>query len=300
MLNLGVTESLRHLLGGSIDYAGLFPPAALPMDEAVDEYRGLQKSTDRWIVNRFISPVAWLPDFLVHLKQTAPNDPWKLSVLGTSIEGFKQDLRLIEAFEADAKGLVDIEAYEVKSNGQDLTPGALRHLVDAGFDEVYIELPWGEPMMEGVLILAETEVIGAKARTGGLEATSFPSAMALAAFIQECVNLDLPFKLTAGLHHPLPRIDFPTGATMHGFINVFIAGTLAYVHDLSRQEIERILSAENKEEFWFSDGGLGWRDFEASNQEIDEFRQQFGSYGSCSVREPLEDLDALGWLGAKA
>lgn len=87
---------------------------------------------------------------------------------------------------------------------------------------------------------------------------------------------------------------------MHGFINVFIAGTLAYVHDLNRQEIERILAAENKEEFWFSEGGLGWRDFEASNQEIDEFRQQFGSYGSCSVREPLEDLDALGWLAATA
>lgn len=295
-----MTESLEHLLGGSIDYAGLFPPTALPMDEAVAEYRRLLESDGSWIVNRFISPVAWLGDFLTLLKQKAPSEPWKMSILGTSIEGFRQDLRLIEAFEAEAREFVEVEAYEVKSNGQDLNPGSLRHLVDAGFDEVYVELPWGEPMMEGVLLLAETEVIGAKARTGGLEASAFPSTTALAAFIQECVNLDLPFKLTAGLHHPLPTADRATGAIMHGFVNVFVAGTLAYVHDLSRPEIERILASNSAEDFWFSPGGLGWRDFEASNQEVDEFRQQFGSYGSCSVREPLEDLATLGWLGARA
>lgn len=288
-----MTPSLHRLLAGVIDYAGLFPPAALPMEDAVEEFRRLQAGEDRWIVNRFVCPLTRLGDFLSSVREDEPKAAWPVTVLGSSIASFRDDLRAIEAFEGQAGALVEVEAYEVKSSGGDLTPSNLRHLVDAGFDDVFVELPWSDGMLDQLMALAETDAVGAKARTGGVEAAAFPPADRLAAFIQENINLDLPLKLTAGLHHPLPNRD-PSGAQAHGFLNVLVGATLTYVHDLNRTELEKILRCEDLEAFWFSPGGLGWRDFEASLEEIDDFRGLFSSFGSCSVSEPLDDLQALG------
>ena len=74
----------------------------------------------------------------------------------------------------------------------------------------------------------------AKVRTGGLTPDAFPAAGDLARWISRCAAARVPFKATAGLHHPLRSLqrctyqpDSPT-ALMHGFVNVFLAAALLW------------------------------------------------------------------------
>jgi hypothetical protein len=106
--------------------------------------------------------------------------------------------------------------------------------------------------------------------------------------------LEVPFKLTAGLHHPLPHRDAVTGATMHGFLNVLGAATFAISEDLSRRDMERLLLDSDPKAWSFDRSGLAWRDRRASLDDVDEARALFVSFGSCSVDEPLEGLQELG------
>jgi len=287
--------SLHALLHQGFDDAGLFPPTALPLVEAALRHQVARQSPTAPYIRRFVIPVNWLPELGAWLKQQTidPDRPWQLSVLGTSLEGFRQDLLAIERFEALVEDRALVDAYEVKAAPEDVTLGALRAVANAGFEDAYVELPWGPGVDTAWQTLAESEVVGAKARMGGLEAAAFPSGDAVATFLREMVSVDVPFKLTAGLHEPFPHRDERTGAMAHGFLNVLVAGVLATAHDLTTQEIVRILSETDPTAFWFTDGGLGWVDLEADLEEIAEFRVLFGGIGTCSLDEPLAGLRRL-------
>lgn len=51
-----MTRSLRALLEGLIDYAGLFPPAALSMQDAVRNYARYRDGEYAWALGKFIVP----------------------------------------------------------------------------------------------------------------------------------------------------------------------------------------------------------------------------------------------------
>jgi hypothetical protein len=51
-----MTKSLRALLEGLIDYAGLFPPAALSMQDAVRNYARYREGEYAWALGKFIVP----------------------------------------------------------------------------------------------------------------------------------------------------------------------------------------------------------------------------------------------------
>ena len=48
------TDARRALLAGLWDYAGVFPPAELPLEHAVAEWRRIRASDDAWLLNRFV------------------------------------------------------------------------------------------------------------------------------------------------------------------------------------------------------------------------------------------------------
>lgn len=52
--------ALEALLSRLIDYAGLYPPAALPLEETLANYAGYLKSREAWILNRLVLPLGKL------------------------------------------------------------------------------------------------------------------------------------------------------------------------------------------------------------------------------------------------
>ena len=58
-----VKESVRALLAGAIDYAGLFPPSQLSMSEAVLNYATYRNSNYAWMLGRFVVTAARLDEF---------------------------------------------------------------------------------------------------------------------------------------------------------------------------------------------------------------------------------------------
>ena len=123
----------------------------------------------------------------------------------------------------------------------------------------------------------------AKIRMGGLTPDAIPHPDRVATFIRVCAMHAVPFKATAGLHHPIR-------ATMHGFINVFMAA--AFPHDA-----ERILVEQDPKAFRFEDDAAWWRDHAVTTEHLEAVRREFAiSFGSCSFEEPIADLQELGWL----
>jgi hypothetical protein len=49
-----LTDARRALLAGLWDYAGVFPPAELPLEEACAEWHRIRASDDAWLVNCFV------------------------------------------------------------------------------------------------------------------------------------------------------------------------------------------------------------------------------------------------------
>ncbi|HEX4772794.1 MAG TPA: hypothetical protein VH351_18315 [Bryobacteraceae bacterium] len=142
----------------------------------------------------------------------------------------------------------------------------------------------------------------AKIRTGGMTPSAIPSAGAVSTFMQECARLRLPFKATAGLHHPLRGMyrltyadDAPVGC-MHGFINLLFAACWLW-SGVAPGLVETLLKETDSSAFRFEDAGVYWCEHLLSTGDIVRARREFvHSFGSCSFSEPVEALQELGWL----
>src|SRR5207244_8426599 len=53
-----LARSLQALLTGLIDYAGLFPPASLSMEQALANYARYREGEHAWMLGRFVVPAA--------------------------------------------------------------------------------------------------------------------------------------------------------------------------------------------------------------------------------------------------
>jgi hypothetical protein len=102
--------------------------------------------------------------------------------------------------------------------------------------------------------------------------------------------MGIPFKATAGLHHPFRARDEAIGVLQHGFVNL-LAATVLDVDDL-----EAVVADEDPSGFSISGDGLHWRDVLAGPQAIEEGRARFTAFGSCSTTEPIADLLSYGIL----
>ena len=256
-----MTRSLHILMDALIDYAGLFPPASLSMEQAVANYERYRRERHATYLGRFVVPVE-------RLGEVPRNFP--VSVLA----------------KWDTMPAVDVVEIKATSSGDIDRIAAAR-----GDRTVYVEV-------NDLALLDDIAGHGlrAKIRTGGVTPDAFPSVETVAAFIRGCHDRGIPFKATAGLHHPMRCVkpltyeaDAPTG-TMHGFLNVFIAAAIP-------EYATQILEEDNLRAFSFDDGGLWWHDLRVTSEELARIRSDFAiSFGSCSFEEPIRDLQELGWL----
>ena len=316
-----ILPSFYAFTAGLIDYAGIFPPASLPLDDAIVEYAQHQSEDEAWMLSRFILPASRLPELTsVHI-QLLPL--WRFSVLGRGGEsgtawltGLKQDLASVAQFQQTYPQKVQVDLLETGLplavvHGDDgwQLPALLQEakVQLAGLRPFY-ELPFVTdwevlfpPTVEAVAEIGQLDQpAGIKLRTGGIKAELFPTIQQLATAIIVCRDAGIPLKATAGLHHPIRHFDETIGTKMHGFFNLFGAGILGQVHHLDAPTLVEILVEETPTAFTFSEAGFGWRDFWATTAQIEACRQnRFISYGSCSFIEPRQDLQALGLLKSK-
>ncbi|MBX3358956.1 MAG: hypothetical protein KF745_11080 [Phycisphaeraceae bacterium] len=306
-------RSLRSLLTGLIDYAGLFPPAKLPMKAAVDAYAKHLTADHAWMLGRFICPVSRFEEFrqaaTPHLSRdmTGAVPPWRVSAL---IDGdLNENMDAIFAFNSEHsdpdRGLAVVDAAELKLPAK-ANADEIDTILDSFPDDIFpffeIAASPGHDFRGQIAALAGAGA-GAKIRTGGLTPDAFPSPELVAQFIIACDAADVPFKATAGLHHPVRaehNLTYEPGCprgVMHGFLNVFMAACFARSASVPHTEIESILAETDPSRFRFSDTSAAWRNRQIDATEIEGIRDSFAlSFGSCSFDEPVEDLGKLGLL----
>jgi hypothetical protein len=235
-----------------IDHAALFPPASMSLPDALAEDRRARESPHAGLLNRFVVPAARLPELPV---ERAP-----LSVVLAGAE----DAQLVA-------GVEGVEAVELVLDGPRPRPADLvatyRALQPLGV-ETYFELVLDESWRDSV-----PAAIGAVAAVGGrvklrCGGASIPSVEQVALVIACCREAGVPFKATAGLHHPVRRGE------EHGFLNLLAATTAA------PDRLQAVLTETDAAALALSDDG----------------RAFFTSFGSCSWEEPVEGLRELGLL----
>lgn len=312
----------KSLLDGIIDYAGLFPPAKLPMDEALARFVEHRSSNDGWMLARFVCPAARLDELEPLIEAADPSQlPIAVSVLGRGgdtlesfLESVEHDTRSITGFSARQTDRALVDVFEVR-------------LPEAGGAKVAVEKAWKQLTLDGsrsltsffeVSLLGEWRPrlpaaaaavrdtnrntgehtrVGLKIRCGGLDASAVPEVTAVAAAIATCRATGVPLKATQGLHHPFRHHDPELGADVHGFINLFAASALAHVHDLPVTKLIEIVAETEPETFVVEPDRLAWREYGASSDEIAEARRSvLTSFGSCSFSEPRDDLRTLGFV----
>lgn len=292
-----MTDALARLLDGAFDYAGLFPPAKLPMDEAVSNYLSYRSGDKAWIMDRFVCNSARLEELRETLSSRDIEEPIPVSVIGSSTgdwgDCLVHDAQAMSRFIERVGDKADIEAFEIRVPDHARIAEYVTDLRAFNQIDVFCELPWAPEMADSLGVIAEQDWIGAKARTGGLESSAFPSCDEVAEFLQQCVQLELNFKLTAGLHHPIRSHRDEVGTKMHGFLNVMGATALATAHDLSAKEISTILESDNPSDFTFASKLIRFGNWEANIEDIEDARSLFLGIGSCSIDEPIQDLHSL-------
>lgn len=286
--------STAALLEAVVDYAGLFPPAALAMVDAVAEYGVAAAGPDAWMLGRFVVPAARLDELGAALDPGAVDRPWRVSAIVG--DGSEADAAAVARFNQSTAGRARVDSIESRPQSAAAIDWLAQRFGD-GF-EIYVEVAPG-PEAEAWLARIAAAGLHAKVRTGGVTAEAFPSASALASFLDAAVRLGVPFKATAGLHHAVRgpyRLTYEPGsasASMYGYLNVLLA-TAALETGGRLEEAVALLQQTDGAALVFDDTGLHWGAARFSSDALRSLRaRRFLSFGSCSFREPAAEIAAL-------
>ena len=296
-------NAIDALLSGLVDYAGLFPPASEDMRTALENYASYREGDDRSALGRFIVPISRLrelEDAGSDLMPRGPgSEPWRLSVLlAEDISAAGEEMLKFNCHHSsDSKhGHAVIDVAELKANSADEI-GQRRSEIPTFFTP-YFEIPITGDVSPLVKAIARAGA-RAKVRTGGVTPDSIPPAQEIIDFIAACRRERVPFKATAGLHHPIRgsyRLTYESNSpvgTMYGFVNVFAASALIYSGESEGAAIAALEESE-PHAFVFKEDAISWRDKRITTGQIEGSRREFAiSFGSCSFREPIDELARL-------
>ena len=286
-------DSLQRFMNGLIDYAGLFPPAKLPLNQAISEY--ISHLKEKWMLGRFIIPVSQLNDLKEFIPQFKSVGILRLSVLGgqtNSDEEFlqqtKDEIEIINNYRKKYEGKVVIEVIETKLPSNSPSRKVMTNVVDllnTNNLEHYHEFPklpyvginyatneddgdWDDKITPTIEMISTLKNTGIKLRCGGIVKEAFPSVEQVAAMIQNCSIYQVPLKFTAGLHHPIRHHSKDYNTEMHGFINMFSASALASTFPTPNNEQEKfrmfillahMIDCQNETDFDFQGDKMVWK-----------------------------------------
>ena len=288
------SATLRALLAELIDYAGLFPPAALSLTDVHSGYDAYRRSSDAWALGRVVVPAARLAELSGLVAVDTP-EPWRVSALIG--DDAAHDTEVIRS--VNRVGRLVVDTAEVRAASAAVVEETMNALGD--FLTVYVEIP---AAVEPEQFVAAIGRAGgrAKIRAGGITPDAFPTAARVARFIACCAENHVAFKATAGLHHPVCgtypltyAADAPRGP-MFGFLNLFLAAGFAR-KGLAESVLIELLLAQDASSLRFTDDAIQWREHTLAHSDVVATRDSFAiAFGSCSFREPIDDLYRLGLL----
>jgi len=264
-----------------VDDAALFPPGSAAMPDALAAHPHHRKAVYADIVGRFLCPASRVEELLGllpddHTLELGLIADTGSAVLTSALALARSDPRLV------------VEAVELKPGpGPDLTEAVEQVLETLPPMLAFVELP-RSPGWTGGLDAIAAAGRGAKLRTGGDTADAFPSTGELAEFIVACVERDVPFKCTAGLHHAVRHRDPASGLLHHGFLNIAL-GTHAAVLGEDAAIVTALVEQDDS-------GQLVTAFDQVTDHDARRTRGAFVGFGSCSILDPVDDLTALGLL----
>lgn len=283
-----VHPAQHFFLLGLVDYAGLFPPAALSLEQTLEHYRKYQRGQAPSLLGRLVCNAGRLSQLVPLL---APDDALRISAL---LEHPSQ-VELVEAFHQSLPASVRVDTVEcLWSQPEDWMRAWNYHL----FFEVK-----GEQVSEAAAFCARSGGrAGLKLRTGALKPEGIPPVEEVADFLEQAHRFRVAYKFTAGLHHARAGVyaltyesDSPS-ARLYGFVPLFGLACLHWFGRLTSAELRAGLASDLCD-MQVDEHGLEYLGRRVSPGEIEEFRSRGArSFGSCSFAEPLQELHEMGWL----
>ena len=322
--------ALVPILDGLFDYAGLFPPASLEMDAAVSEYLGHRGGSERYMVGPFVVPAARLHDMQRAFEVLGSGTdftllPRPVTDPARDTSTLEEDFRAARRLEQHTDLPFRCVAVESRIPVPMVDAAAYASLVrialeNAGLEpaRVFLEIPRGDdfearlgPYFDALVAASGRPLFAGKLRCGGSTPADYPSSREIALFILAGIRVDCPFKFTAGLHHPFRHFSDNNDVIMHGFVNVVVATTVGAAikghvrmkNDPSQGDdvpqvtfdapaiLEQILEEYTPQKFRFVGNNVRWESFILQPDALRRVRSELAlGIGSCSIREPLEDL----------
>ena len=275
----------RALFISLVNDAALFPPATLPMDEALGAHARHREGEHADLVGPFLVGVPAVDDLISAVRTGVPAPPaiGLVARPGTASEDTDAALTTLRS----------LEGPRVVSLDTAWRPG-WRNLDVAGLT---VQLEVGREDQANALddIASATGFVDARAkfRTGPTPDWTWPDAAELSAFVIGAGERHLPFVLTGGLHHVIRGEHSVDGQVedQHGLLNVLVA-VHASAGGADEQTVRELL--EIREADALADVVAGW-----SSPDVAAVRAAFAGYGCCDVTDPIGELSDLGLIATK-
>ncbi|MBE1466378.1 hypothetical protein [Kibdelosporangium phytohabitans] len=271
------------LLARLVDDAALFPPGNAAMPDAIAAHLEMRSSNRAAVMGLFLCPASRLPELITELIKARPVKPVALSlVIDTGLGGVPKALSIVESrTELLALRMVEMPA---PSDVDDQWLERVSEFVPEDVIRVIEPRRGGPDWLESIRKVAE-HGSWPKLRCGGLSQQAFPTVDEISDFMSVVSAGGVSFKATAGLHNAVRHTDEETGFTHHGFLNLLVATA----RSLAGGDVREALTSTDSE-------ALAKEAAELSEAASHAVRGVFASYGSCSLAEPVADLEQLGLL----
>lgn len=285
------TPSAPHpdLFSSLINDASPFPPAALPIREALARHREHRESWYADLIGPLLIGVAHVPELISALTDEAGEGGEVIPLrVGLAARPGTKPNAIADALTA----LSEHPGVEVVSCDRAFDPGwveeprpdgaALNLEVGRSHDEIETALE----SIEG------DDTVRAKFRTGSTPNWTWPDEEELAGFLHQAIGHRVPFVLTGGLHHTTRGEYDVTGneapedpEEQHGLLNVLLAVWRA-AQGADLEDLAATLREGNTQVLLTPFTTM-------SADDVALIRSHLQNYGCCDVTDPVRELRQL-------
>ncbi|HET7659497.1 MAG TPA: hypothetical protein VFK66_03845 [Oryzihumus sp.] len=271
----------RALFTRLFDDAAVFPPGLAPLARAVEEHLARRSADVADLVGPLLVPASAAEELLTLPLPGHAGPALTVALIGRPGVAVPAVGEALSRLRGD--GRVEVAGVEVG-----WAPGW--ELALAWQLPVSVEVPRGEDLGVALHDVAARaggrEGVQAKFRTGATATTDVPAPAELAGFVRTCIDADLGFKLTGGLHHAVTGTH--DGEQQFGFLNVLHAVRWA-LNGAEVDELEPLLAQQDPEPVLEAVSRMSIADASIT-------RAFFTAYGCCGVMDPIGELSALGLI----